>query len=72
MKIEEINGVVYIDGIDIVRHIGKIEIESNILLEKNERYIEVIKKLINLIKSNTLSNRELKKEILKELEELIK
>ena len=47
MKIEEKNGVVLIDGFDVMKHIEKLEMALNCETNRNRKAIEYIKNHID-------------------------
>ncbi|MBP3920819.1 MAG: hypothetical protein J6D28_04565 [Bacilli bacterium] len=84
IRVEEINGIIYIDGIDIIKKVSELSKENDRLYLKNKRQKEVIDKAIETLekgitfcendsqgiydKCNIATNRE--KEVLDILKEV--
>ena len=52
IRVEEIDGVIYIDGIDIIKKVSELSKENDRLYLENKKQKEVIDKAIKLIKYN--------------------
>ncbi len=50
IRVEEINGIIYIDGIDIIKKVSELSKENDRLYLENKRQKEVIDKAIEIIK----------------------
>lgn len=50
IRVEEIDGVIYIDGIDIIKKVSELSKENDRLYLENKKQKEVIDKIMNLIK----------------------
>lgn len=79
IKVEEINGIIYIDGMDIMKTIGEISKEADRLKAKNQKQKKVIDKAIEYIEKfipideDTILMRKIQRDylldILKEVEQ---
>lgn len=49
IRVEEINGIIYIDGIDIIKKVSELSKENDRLYLENKRQKEVIDKAIEYI-----------------------
>ena len=43
MRIEEKNGKIYVDGINVIEHIGKLELETNTYVQRIDETLQLIK-----------------------------
>lgn len=50
-RVEEIDGVIYIDGVDIIKIIGEISKETDRLKIENQKQKEIISKTIKHVSS---------------------
>lgn len=48
IRVEEINGIIYIDGIDIIKKVSELSKENDRLYLENKRQKEVIDKIKNV------------------------
>lgn len=55
IRVEEINGIIYIDGIDIIKKVSELSKENDRLYLENKRQKEVIDKAIEYINSSDIS-----------------
>lgn len=78
MKIEEIDGILYIDGIDIIKKVSDLSKEADRLKAENQKQKEVIDKAIKHVSSLSSKGRgceiyaDVKKDILDILKEVSK
>lgn len=76
IRVEEINGIIYIDGIDIIKKVSELSKENDRLYLENKRQKEVIDKAIEYIENKVISNGEvidqLRKVEVKELLDILK
>jgi hypothetical protein len=49
IRVEEINGIIYIDGIDIIKKVSELSKENDRLYLENKRQKEVIDKIKDLL-----------------------
>lgn len=49
IRVEEINGIIYIDGIDIIKKVSELSKENDRLYLENKRQKEVIDKIQKII-----------------------
>lgn len=76
IRVEEIDGVIFIDGVDIIKTIGKISKEADRLKIENQKQKETISKTIKHVSSLSSKGRgceiyaDVKKDILDILKEV--
>ena len=55
IRVEEINGIIYIDGIDIIKKVSELSKENDRLYLENKKQKEVIDRIDKYIKENIYS-----------------